>query len=111
MNPLTASKAVARLLWFRQGQIRQTLARPYRGLRFEIAPQIHASRMHVFFRANEPEVTATLRRLMIAPMVVFDVGAHVGRLSLSKEHPTERIILRKTRKPSGHPRRRRRRRA
>lgn len=78
MNALTASKFVARLLWFRPGKIRRALAGPYRGLNFEITPQIDVSRLQIFYRAYEPEVTAALRRTLIAPMIVFDVGAHVG---------------------------------
>lgn len=66
------------MLWFRQGKIKRSIGGPYRGLRFAITPQTHASRMQVSFRAYESEVTDTLRRHLIAPMIVFDIGAHVG---------------------------------
>ena len=72
------AKAIFRKFWFRGGKVRSALAGPYRGLRFDISPQIFNSRLYIFFRAYEPEVSDALRRLLAGNMIVFDVGAHVG---------------------------------
>lgn len=72
-----APKAVLRRLWFQQDTARKAQFGPYRGLIFEISPQMR-SRMCVFYTAYEPHVTHRLRQWLRPGMIAFDVGAHIG---------------------------------
>ncbi len=81
MNGVTlggAARRVARAVWFREGRTRRCLVGPYAGLTFELCPQLHATRLAVFYRAYEPPVTELLRRRLRPGALVYDVGAHVG---------------------------------
>ena len=68
---------MARVTWFREGTARRCFVGPYAALVLEICPQMR-SRMMVFRRAYEPEVTSLLTRVIRPGMVVYNVGAHVG---------------------------------
>jgi FkbM family methyltransferase len=58
--------------------VRRCWIGPYRGLVFEVSHQVRDTRMSIFYRAYEPEVTKALADLVRPEMVVYDIGAHVG---------------------------------
>lgn len=72
------SKLLARKAWFRPGKTRRCFIGPYAGLMYEMCPQLLHSRMSIFYRAYEPEVTSLISRIVRPGMVVLDVGAHIG---------------------------------
>lgn len=63
--------------WLRPGTIRTVPLGPYRGLKFDIsAPML--SRLGVFYRAYEPEVSAWLAEHIRPGMRVCILGGHIG---------------------------------
>jgi FkbM family methyltransferase len=76
--PWGVAKALAKRLWFRPETVRRCHIGPYAGLSLELSPQVLETRMAVFYRAYEPEVTAWLSDAARPGMVAYDVGAHVG---------------------------------
>ncbi len=63
--------------WLRPGTIRTVPLGPYRGLKFIISPPM-LSRLGVFYRAYEPEVSAWLAECVRPGMTVYVVGGHIG---------------------------------
>lgn len=61
----------------RQGMTRPVLWGPYQGLRFTMSPPMR-SRIAVFYRSYESEVSEWLRQHVKPGMVVCIVGGHVG---------------------------------
>lgn len=61
----------------RDGTTRTVPWGDYRGLRFYMSPPMR-SRLSVFYRAYEPEVTAWLRDTVKPGMTVYVLGGHVG---------------------------------
>jgi FkbM family methyltransferase len=88
-----AAKSILRKLWFVEGSARRSIMGPYRGLTFEISPQMH-SRMIVFYDAYEHEVSRLLDELARPGMVVYVCGAHVGihALHLGKRIAPDGIV-------------------
>jgi FkbM family methyltransferase len=72
------AKRLVKRAFFAPGSVRRSRVGPYSGIAFEMCPQILRTRMSIFYRAYEPEVTALLASTIRPGMVVYDVGAHVG---------------------------------
>ncbi len=73
-----SAKRLVKQAFFRPGAIRRSRVGPYAGIAFEMCPQLLRTRMSIFYRAYEPEVTDLLGATVHPGMVVYDVGAHVG---------------------------------
>jgi FkbM family methyltransferase len=63
--------------WLRPGSARPVLLGPYRGLRYYLSPPMR-SRLSVFYRAYEPEVSHWLAAHVHPGMTMFILGGHVG---------------------------------
>lgn len=64
-------------LWLREGTVRQSWLGPYRGLKFGLkGPGL--TRLGIFYRAYEQNVTDWLQRNIQPGMTVYVIGAHVG---------------------------------
>jgi FkbM family methyltransferase len=72
------AKRLVKEAFFRPGAVRRPRIGPYTGIAFEMCPQLLRTRMSIFYRAYEPEVTDLLGATVRPGMVVYDVGAHVG---------------------------------
>jgi FkbM family methyltransferase len=72
------AKQVVKRAFFAPGTVRRCRVGPYAGIAFEMCPQILRTRMSIFYRAYEPEVSALLTATVGAGETVYDVGAHVG---------------------------------
>jgi FkbM family methyltransferase len=82
VNDFATLKSIAKAVWLREGTVRTCRFGPYSGIRFELTPAVCKTRMSIFYKSYEPEVTEMLSRLISPGMVVYDVGAHVGVHSL-----------------------------
>jgi FkbM family methyltransferase len=63
--------------WLRPGTKRSVLLGPYRGLHFYLSPPMR-SRLSVFYRAYERDVSAWLAAQIRPGMTIFILGGHVG---------------------------------
>ena len=70
-------KALAKNTFYPQGSHRKAMIGPYRGITFEICPQME-TRMIVFYSAYEVTVSRLLEEHLRPGMTVFNVGAHIG---------------------------------
>ena len=70
-------KGVAKNTFYPPGSHRTVQIGPYRGITFEICPQM-STRMIVFYSAYEDTVSRLLADNLRPGMVVFNVGAHIG---------------------------------
>lgn len=71
-------KQLSRRVWFRRNKSRRCFIGPYAGLTFQMSTQLLDTRMIVFYRAYEPEVTSFMSQIIRPGMVIVDVGAHIG---------------------------------
>jgi len=80
MRKITAKTLIQSVLtavWLREGTVRRSWFGPYRGLKFGLRGA-GATRLGVFYRPYEQNVTDWLRAAVKPGMTVYVIGAHVG---------------------------------
>lgn len=71
-------RRAAKSIWYRPNKVRTCFRGPYTGIHFQLTEALRETRLAVFYRAYEPEVTEMLEHIVHPGGTVFDIGAHIG---------------------------------